>query len=238
MPVLQHICCCTVSSMSVKSRKSKRIRAQLVRQCACRLDLSLITVDQAKDTISRLLRRLNLSSSPTGLEKWLWKTNQENLEFLMPESFENLMEDFVLAILPTSANSASIRPRLDAICLQLLAVTRKNQRKAVIETPYWRSNSTITSPVDPVLKTSVDYILWYGPREEWSTQLVIIRRDRLIHDESWAALPAMAIIQDARKARGYESGVYGVCTDSYTWTFLHLTHHGQEISPRQGTREK
>ncbi|GIC86322.1 uncharacterized protein Aud_002690 [Aspergillus udagawae] len=42
----------------------------------------------------------------------------------------------------------------------------------------------------------------------------------------------MSIIHYARKKTGRNAEIYGICTDSYKWTFLHLNSKSQEADER------
>lgn len=141
------------------------------------------------------------------------------------------MSDVALVCSPVSN-----RPRVDWVLLHLSAIARREEDKLnpgsrpptqwVHATPYWNFNTTITGHEDQAVKSSADYILWYGSRGDRDTNLVVIRRNTLQDNECWAALPIISLIYDALRSKGYKCGIYGVCTDSQSWTFLHLNDKG------------
>ncbi|KJK62003.1 hypothetical protein P875_00086519 [Aspergillus parasiticus SU-1] len=138
------------------------------------------------------------------------------------------MTDIALAYSTEDSKSSSIRPKVDGVLLHLSAIVRRKKDQVYTDSPppsrhiraapYWHFKTTIIGSDDLGLKASVDYVLWYGARGEWDTNLVVVQSSSLLDDECWAALSSMSIVYAARKARKYKGGIYGVCTDSHTWT--------------------
>lgn len=146
------------------------------------------------------------------------------------------MSDIALVCSPKDTTSVSIRPRVDWILLHLSAIARREEDKHypgskppsqwIHAAPYWNFKTTITGHEYQAVKSSADYILWHGARGDWDTNLVVVRENILTDGECWAALPIVSLIYAARRSKGYKGGIYGVCTDGQTWTFLHLSDKG------------
>lgn len=146
------------------------------------------------------------------------------------------MADITLMFSIEATKSNAIRPRVDWILVSLTAIVRKKDQlysnssppsHHVYEAPYWHFKTTLaTGSGDQAIQTPVDHVLWYGARADWDTNLVVVRSNSLLDGECWAALPSMSMVHAARKAKKSRSGVYGICTDSYTWIFLHLSDNG------------
>ncbi|KAL4891746.1 hypothetical protein BDV59DRAFT_203338 [Aspergillus ambiguus] len=214
----------------------EEIKFEFIKQSLYRLHLLFVPDEQARGAIIHIFRRLKLSPSSGTEEAKLWKVDPENMRIQLPKHFEQLMVDIAL-VNPTEdvkCKLNTIRPRVDAIMMQLLAIAVKRYFDSapteICSAPYWQYDVTIAGLADQIVKTSVDYILWYGVREDWDTNLVVIRENDIL--EGWEILPAMCICQDSRKLKGYRGGIYGICTDSYTWVFLHLSDHGH-VSKRR-----
>ncbi|GMF92720.1 unnamed protein product [Aspergillus oryzae] len=147
------------------------------------------------------------------------------------------MTDIALVYSTEDSKSSSIRPKADGVLLHLSAIVRRKKDQLYADSslpshhihaaPYWHFQTTTTGSDDLAFKASVDYVLWYGACGDWDTNLAVVRSSGLLDDECWAALPSMSVVYAARKARKYKGGIYGVCTDSHTWTFLHLSDRGR-----------
>ncbi|KAE8421911.1 hypothetical protein BDV36DRAFT_246233 [Aspergillus pseudocaelatus] len=220
-----------------KTHKTEKIEVEYINQSMDRLNLPTNTDELARQAFVHIFRELRLSPSSDAEEKLVWMVDQESMSVQMPEHFEQLMTDIATGFFTEDSNSSSIRPKVDWVLLQLSAIVRRKKDQLyadspppshhIREAPYWYFKTTITGSDDLALKASVDYVLWYGARGDWDTNLVVVRSSSLLDDESWAALPSMWIVYAARKARKYKGGIYGVCTDGHTWTFLHLSDRGR-----------
>ncbi|KAE8346951.1 hypothetical protein BDV24DRAFT_174539 [Aspergillus arachidicola] len=207
-----------------KKHEAEKIEVEFINQSMDRLNLPTNTDELARQAFAHIFRGLKLSP-PMSVQ--------------MPEHFEQLMTDIALVYSTEDSKSNSIRPKVDGVLLHLSAIVRRKKDQLYADSPppsrhiraapYWHFQTTITGSDDLGLKASVDYVLWYGARGDWDTNLVVVRSSGLLDDECWAALPSMSIIYSARKARKYKGDIYGVCTDSHTWTFLHLSDRGREI---------
>ncbi|KAB8212188.1 hypothetical protein BDV34DRAFT_218584 [Aspergillus parasiticus] len=137
------------------------------------------------------------------------------------------MTDIALAYSTEDSKSSSIRPKVDGVLLHLSAIVRRKKDQVYTDSPppsrhiraapYWHFKTTIIGSDDLGLKASVDYVLWYGARGEWDTNLVVVQSSSLLDDECWAALSSMSIVYAARKARKYKGGIYGVSKCCLVW---------------------
>ncbi|KAB8219142.1 hypothetical protein BDV33DRAFT_204646 [Aspergillus novoparasiticus] len=195
-----------------KKHKAEKIEVEFINQSMDRLNLPTNTDELARQAFAHIFRGLKLSP-------------------------KQVMTDIALVYSTEDSKSRSIRPKVDGVLLHLSAIVRRKKDQFYADSPppsrhiraapYWHSKTTITGSDDLALKASVDYVLWYGARGDWDTNLVVVRSSGLLDDECWAALPSMSIVYAARKAREYKGGIYGVCTDSHSWTFLHLSDRGR-----------
>ncbi|GIJ86922.1 hypothetical protein Asppvi_005820 [Aspergillus pseudoviridinutans] len=169
----------------------------------------------------------------------------------MPRSLEMLLDDYNLALGVESPNPKLIRPRLDAILIHILSVVKEARQRsenrnmrggsqssrfgmsAILDAVSWGPRHRLCMAHDfegcsYIVGCTVDYALWYGSRQDLETNFIVVRSDVLMEDECWMPLAAMSIIHYARKKAGRNAEIYGICTDSYKWTFLHLNSKSQE----------
>ncbi|KAE8398043.1 hypothetical protein BDV37DRAFT_291441 [Aspergillus pseudonomiae] len=222
-----------------KKHKMEKIEVEFIKQSMDRLNLPIKTDKPARQAFAHILCRLKLSPSSDAEEKQVWTVDQESMSVQMPEHFGQLMTDIALVYSTEDTKSSSIRPKVDWVLLQLSAIVRRMQDQLYIDSsppggyihaaPYWHFETTITGSGDQALTASVDYVLWYGACGDWDTNLVVVRSSSRLDDECWAALPSMSIVYAARKVRKYKGGIYGVCTDGHSWTFLHFSDRGREV---------
>ncbi|BAE55629.1 unnamed protein product [Aspergillus oryzae RIB40] len=220
-----------------KKHEMQKIEVEFINQSMDRLNLPANTDELARQTLVRIFRELKLSPSSDTEEKQVWMVDQESMSVQMPEHFEQLMTDIALVYSTEDSKSSSIRPKADGVLLHLSAIVRRKKDQLYADSslpshhihaaPYWHFQTTTTGSDDLAFKASVDYVLWYGACGDWDTNLAVVRSSGLLDDECWAALPSMSVVYAARKARKYKGGIYGVCTDSHTWTFLHLSDRGR-----------
>ena len=117
------------------------------------------------------------------------------------------MTDIALVYSTEDSKSSSIRPKVDEVLLHLSAIVRRKKDQFYADSslpshhihaaPYWHFQTTITGSDDLAFKASVDYVLWYGARGDWDTNLAVVRSSGLLDDECWAALPSMSIVYAA-----------------------------------------
>ncbi|KNG83480.1 hypothetical protein ANOM_006670 [Aspergillus nomiae NRRL 13137] len=187
----------------------EKIEVEFIKQSMDRLHLPTNTDKPARQAFAHILHRLKLSPSSDAEEKQVWTVDQER----------QLMTDIALVYSTEDTKSSSVRPKVDWVLLQLSAIVRRKKDQLygdssppggyIHAAPYWHFETTITGSGDQALTASVDYVL------------------SRLYDECWAALPSMSIVYAARKARKYKGGIYGVCTDGDSWTFLHLSDRGR-----------
>ncbi|KAE8322849.1 hypothetical protein BDV39DRAFT_147297 [Aspergillus sergii] len=228
--------CFAIRRRISKKHKAEKTEVEFINQSMDRLNLPTNMDELTRQTFSHIFRELKLSPSSNAEEKQVWMVEQESMSVQMPEHFEQLMTDIALVYSTEDSKSSSIRPKVDGVLLHLSAVVRRKKDQVYADSPppshhihaapCWHFKTTITGSDDLGLKASVDYVLWYRARGDWDTNLVVVRSSGLLDDECWAALPSMSIVYASRKARKYKDGIYGVCTDSHTWTFLHLSDRG------------
>ncbi|GFF95986.1 hypothetical protein IFM47457_10645 [Aspergillus lentulus] len=196
--------------------------------------------DNESEVLDDFLGATVISPSSWWRKKSTWHIGR-NDRLEMPSSLERLLDDFNLALIVESPNAKLIRPRLDAILFQILSVVKEARQKsengrfgmsAILDAVFWGSRHRLCIAHDfqscsYIVGCTVDYALWYGSRQDLETNFVVIRSDMLMEDECWMPLAAMSIIHYARKKAGRNAEIYGVCTDSYKWTFLHLNSKSQ-----------
>ncbi|RAQ61943.1 hypothetical protein COH20_010763 [Aspergillus flavus] len=73
----------------------------------------------------------------------------------------------------------------------------------------------------------VDNILWYGDRDKLDTNLVITRKEIPLDSQDRSPLPSMILIHRTREFVGRKSEIFGICTDSYQWNFMHINKKRQ-----------
>ncbi|KAA8649261.1 uncharacterized protein ATNIH1004_005158 [Aspergillus tanneri] len=206
--------------------------------------------NKKREIVGHFMNSLKLSPSTEVEEERLWHIEQDDEATHLPDSFEPLMADYTQALNAETHKERLIQPRLDSILLLLLAAVKKMDQISEHEisagestlswdeaiqisgAPYWGFQETFTIPhivgwKSHTLETIVNYVLWYGTRRNLETNLVVVRCDTIMDSESWRALAAMSIVHRTRKDAGKNGEIYGICTDSYMWTFLHFSDHSQ-----------
>ncbi|KAJ5410480.1 uncharacterized protein N7487_004839 [Penicillium crustosum] len=76
----------------------------------------------------------------------------------------------------------------------------------------------------------VDYSLWYGMADDYSTNMVMVeaRQPDLIKRGVLQCLAYMAMIHETRKrAKIIDTSVYGIATDSFQWVFIRIRPNGE-----------
>ncbi|KAE8166791.1 hypothetical protein BDV40DRAFT_296222 [Aspergillus tamarii] len=165
----------------------------------------------------------------------------------MPGSSEQLLDDYCLAFNITSPNAVAIHFRIDAVLLSILATAKKEEANSREHTnPDAESNTESdvedTLYLDCLVKFSimrtikgeqitlahnVDRILWYGDRDELDTNLIVIRKESPLNTEDCSPLAPMALIHHAHRLAGRKTEIYGICTDSCRWNFMHINKEGR-----------
>ncbi|GES60195.1 hypothetical protein ATEIFO6365_0002052700 [Aspergillus terreus] len=226
----------SISHHISKQDQIHQMEREFIKHSMDRLSLPNIT-DETGPALLRMFRGLKLSPSSDAEEKEVWKLDQESMSVQMPDHFERYMCDVALIFSSEDNKSSAIRPRTDWILVATTAIVRKKKDQLypdasqpshqIYDALYYHFNTIIPAGSEPSMVYSVDYVLWYGARGDWDTNLVVVRSSSLLDGECWAAFPSMSVVHAARKAKKYTGGVYAICTDSYTWTFLHLRDKGR-----------
>ncbi|GFF58627.1 hypothetical protein IFM51744_09627 [Aspergillus udagawae] len=163
--------------------------------------------DNESEVLDDFLGATVISPSSWWKKRSTWHIGRDD-RLKMPSSLEILLDDYNLALGVESPNAKLIRPRLDSILIQTLSVVKEARQSYIVG-------------------CTIDYALWYGSRQDLETNFIVHRSDVLMEDECWTPLAAMSIIHYARKKTGRNAEIYGICTDSYKWTFLHLNSKSQ-----------
>ncbi|UCK58822.1 hypothetical protein AFCA_001660 [Aspergillus flavus] len=162
----------------------QKIEVEFINQSMDRLNLPSNTDELARQNLVRIFRELKLSPISDTEEKQVWMVDQESMSVQMPEHFEQLMTDIALVYSTEDSKSSSIRPKVDGVLLHLSAIVRRKKDQFYADSslpshhihaaPYWHFQTTITGSDDLAFKASVDYVLWYGARGDWDTNLAEI----------------------------------------------------------------
>ncbi|KAL5364431.1 hypothetical protein BJX96DRAFT_132576 [Aspergillus floccosus] len=216
-------------------RKMEQIEMEFIKHSMNRLKLPISTDDARRAMSSFFFRGLNLCPSSDAAEKNVWEVDREGMNVQMPEHFERYMTELADIFSNEGTKPSSIRPRTDWVVVVMTAIVRRNKDQLypnssppshhAHKAPRWNLKTTLAGS-DLAMKAPVDYVLWYGPRGDWDTNLVVVRSSSRLEGECWAALLSTSAVYAARKAKKFKGGVYGICTDSYFWTFLHLSDKG------------
>ncbi|EIT82305.1 hypothetical protein AO1008_02663 [Aspergillus oryzae 100-8] len=153
------------------------------------------------------------------------------------------LNDGPLALSITPPDIAVIRGRLDAILFSRLSAAIKEEINALKHTSLGDApGAGNTLYLDCLLKVStphsikgehfipehdVDNILLYGDRDKLDTNLVITRKEIPLDSQDRSPLPSMILIHRTREFVGRKSEIFGICTDSYQWNFMHINKKRQ-----------
>ncbi|PWY72059.1 hypothetical protein BO83DRAFT_389401 [Aspergillus eucalypticola CBS 122712] len=164
-------------------------------------DINTIQEENVSDQQSRAVKDL-LKDSPLApgcffLGLKIWHLGRKIKKLTMPVYFESQLSDYALS----STTSTSIRSRVDAILLHTLSVAKKwaqsGQSKhfptdrteipCMLESVKWSYQDDIYMEYAFEGETysyrlPVDYMLWYGNRENWQANLIVIRAKHQIID--------------------------------------------------------
>ncbi|PYI11648.1 hypothetical protein BO78DRAFT_466223 [Aspergillus sclerotiicarbonarius CBS 121057] len=185
---------------------------------------------------------LTLTDSTGQGSEDVWEIDQDNSKTPLSEYLQYLTDDFCLALESKALREGErlIRTRMDTILFVLLATMKKIDKinsgndsssgpgahNSIA--PCWIDEKKDHDMKEPhELKTRVDYILRYGREVELHTNLVVLRMGSNKPDGGWGALAVLASIHRKRKKAGIKADIYGICTDSSKWIFLHVNNNGQ-----------
>ncbi|KAE8323644.1 hypothetical protein BDV39DRAFT_195720 [Aspergillus sergii] len=157
------------------------------------------------------------------------------------------LDDSALVLSITPPNIAVMRGRLDAVLFSNLSAVMKEE---IIARKHTRlddaRDATSSLYPDCLLKVStphsikgeqfilahdVDNILWYGDRDKLDTNLVVTSKEIPLDSQDCSSLPSMVLIHLSHRLVGRKTEIYGICTDSYRWNFMHINKKGRVSEP-------
>ncbi|KAE8142355.1 hypothetical protein BDV38DRAFT_278520 [Aspergillus pseudotamarii] len=77
------------------------------------------------------------------------------------------------------------------------------------------------------LECHVDYVLWFGYKHLWDTNLIIIKQRDYYERQGLSPLAAMALIYHLRMLNGRYKETWGLYTDSINYQFFHVDDQGR-----------
>ncbi|KAE8369827.1 hypothetical protein BDV27DRAFT_152706 [Aspergillus caelatus] len=77
------------------------------------------------------------------------------------------------------------------------------------------------------LQCHVDYVLWFGYKHLWDTNLIIIKQQEYGERQRLSPLAAMTLIYHLRNLTGRYKETWGLYTDSINYQFFHVDDQGQ-----------
>ncbi|EAW17081.1 uncharacterized protein NFIA_004370 [Aspergillus fischeri NRRL 181] len=160
--------------------------------------------DNESEVLDNFLDATVISPSSWWRKKSTWRIGRDD-RLEMPSSLESLLDDYNLALIVESPNTKLIRPRLDAILIQILSVVKEARQKseigrfgmsAILDAVSWGSRRRLCIAHDfqgcsYIVGCSVDYTLWYGSQQDLETNFIVVRSDVLMEEECWMPLAAM-----------------------------------------------
>ncbi|KAL2853286.1 hypothetical protein BJY01DRAFT_244251 [Aspergillus pseudoustus] len=190
----------------------------------------------AHDTFLKL--GLTLSPIPAAEDKEAWQVEENAGDMSKLEHMEAFFEDCQLVFNTGPRDERLIPRRLPIILFGVLAKVKREHHQQLGDQdlprrPQWLNQTKLQANVihegkRELVETPVDYTLVYGRREKLAFNLVVLRENSLnMQDKTWEALTAMGTVQRARPLPSYNTGVYGLHTNSYEWHFLHLSAGGE-----------
>ncbi|CAI7596580.1 unnamed protein product [Penicillium discolor] len=162
----------------------------------------------------------------------------------LPPHLNSVLVDYGIASSGSPINETLIRSRINVIILTTLA-KMKREFPAKPRTPVaspaslksihlqfdreiefiWKSDNRQVR-----LSGLVDYSLWYGMSDDYSTNMVMVeaRQPDLIKRGVLQCLAYMAMIHETRRrAKIIDTSVYGIATDSFEWVFIRIRPNGE-----------
>ncbi|OGM50748.1 hypothetical protein ABOM_000518 [Aspergillus bombycis] len=161
----------------------------------------------------------------------------------MLDSAKQLLDDYALALHISSPDTVAMRCRIEAVLLSILATAKREETNArkhtapdVDDTLYLAFLPKVSTPHTIkgnryTLECIADNILWYGERDELDTNLIVIRRECPLDAGDRSPLAPMVMIHRAHRLAGRKTEIYGICTDSCRWNFIHRSKQGRVSEP-------
>ncbi|KAJ5398940.1 hypothetical protein N7465_009429 [Penicillium sp. CMV-2018d] len=190
---------------------------------------------------SEIPHHFNLAHcEPTELEFFPRKTEKVSLL----HHLNSVLVDYGMATSGSPMNETLIRSRINVVILTILAKMKREfpvKPRTPVASPtslksvhlqfdretefIWKSDNRRVR-----LSGIVDYSLWYGMSDDYSTNMVIVeaKQPELIKRGVFQCLAYMAMIHETRKrAKIIDTSVYGIATDSFEWVFIRIRPNGE-----------
>ncbi|KAE8140934.1 hypothetical protein BDV38DRAFT_279391 [Aspergillus pseudotamarii] len=164
-----------------------------------------------------------------------WKLTQDELREV-PKNLKSILADYAVATGGSPENEALMRCRIDAILLISLAAQKRaiaRDSSSSILSVQFQCETDMRLPWTydykrTIVSGTTDYSLWYETPLEMECNLLVVEAKRKGASGYYQALAYMAMLHHARKeVRRKDVSVYGIATDSFTWTFLYLDNSGK-----------
>ncbi|KAE8357377.1 hypothetical protein BDV27DRAFT_170597 [Aspergillus caelatus] len=164
-----------------------------------------------------------------------WKLTQDDLREV-PENLKSILADYAVATGGSPENEALMRCRIDAILLTSLAAQKRaiaRDSSSSILSVHLQVETDMLLPwtyqgEQKIVSGTTDYSLWYKAPQEMECNLLVVEAKKKGTSGDYQALAYMAMLHHARKEVQREDvSVYGIATDSFTWTFLYLDNNGK-----------
>ncbi|KNG83481.1 hypothetical protein ANOM_006671 [Aspergillus nomiae NRRL 13137] len=177
----------------------------------------------------------NIFGIKEGGEDNPWRFTQDELR-AVPDNLKYILADYEVATGGSPENEALMRCRIDAILLTCLAAQKRASARdssSSILSVHLRCETDMLLPWTyqgerKIVSGTTDYSLWYQAPQEMECNLLVVEAKRKGVSGDYQALAYMAMLHHARKEiQRKDVSIYGIATDSFTWTFLYLDNSGK-----------
>ncbi|KAL4891747.1 hypothetical protein BDV59DRAFT_203339 [Aspergillus ambiguus] len=166
-----------------------------------------------------------------------WTLSQEETR-TVPDHLNAILADYSVSLGGSPENEALMRCRIDTILLASLAAQKRASSRdsgSSILSVHFQLETDMRLPwkyegEQKVISGKTDYSLWYNAPEEMECNLLVVEAKRKGESSSgvFQVLAYMAMLHNARKEVGRKDvSIYGIATDSFTWSFLYLDNQGR-----------
>ncbi|KAL1855025.1 hypothetical protein Plec18170_004439 [Paecilomyces lecythidis] len=173
-----------------------------------------------------------------------WALDEEDT-YEIPNILEPMLDDFDTSC---SFQGLSIRSQVNTVITLAISHAKKREaRRTCAPLPGDKDYRSYRDPLaqihtrqDQVIRTwfpyrgkryrmsgMMDYVLWYGSREELETNLIIYCARSLGDIDLSVLFSYMGTIHHARNRAGSDAALYGIYSDRYHWTFVYLDNFGR-----------